>query len=344
VALEATFQSGNLKAWFRASADFLAQWHPFHFDARAGVSVGVSYRLDLGFTTATLSVEIGADLHLYGPPTGGEVSVDWYVISFSIPFGPRPLPQPPTVGWTGFRELLPPDNALLALDARGLRQETQGGEWMARPDEVGFTTRAAIPATRLDLAMPAGGPRTHAEARAKLSIRPMGARDVETPQTLTVRRDGAVLDLRAEGWTVESETQGQPEALWGAPLAGARPTAPSAALLPGCLAGYRVQAPRAAAGATPGPIDVERELSYEPVATKTALAFHPATQQGGPAPVADPANVVRAIAAGAADGTARGDAFAALAALGAAPATAGSLAGVARDAALIFAEPPLRAA
>jgi hypothetical protein len=341
VSLEATFHSGDLRAWFRAGADFLAHWHPFSFEATIGVSVGASYRMDLWLTTVTVSVEIGADLHMWGPPTGGEVYVDWYIISFTIPFGSNAGSRAKSLDWKGFRELLPPDDSLLTLSADGI-QKTGAGEWVARPDELAFSTRSAIPASELRLGVPGGTTARHS-AGSPLAIRPMNTAGVTTPKTLTVTRDGAVVDLVGDGWSVESEAQRHPEAMWGTPLGDARPRA-EAVMLPAQLTGFRVRPPKAHAGSTPGPVDVKRDLSYEPVSTTTGLAFS-STQQGGLAAAPD-ATTVAAIAAGASGAEAdqaRAAVFAALGALGVAPATAGSLAGVAHDAAQLFSDPPLRA-
>ena len=85
--LQATYQSGNLKAWFDAHADFIVRWKPFWFDADIGIVIGASYTIDWGFTTSTISVELGCDLELWGPPTGGSATLDFYVISITIPFG-----------------------------------------------------------------------------------------------------------------------------------------------------------------------------------------------------------------------------------------------------------------
>jgi len=60
--LDATFQSGNLKAWFDAHADVIVRWKPFWFDADIGITIGASYKIDLLFTTATLSIELDAIL------------------------------------------------------------------------------------------------------------------------------------------------------------------------------------------------------------------------------------------------------------------------------------------
>lgn len=104
--LELTFADGPLKAWLRAKADVLLYWKPFYLLADVSVSVGVSFRIHALFVDVTLSVEIGAEFHLWGPPIGGSVHVDWYVISFTISFG-EGRQQPEELTWSEFREMLP---------------------------------------------------------------------------------------------------------------------------------------------------------------------------------------------------------------------------------------------
>ncbi|HEY7428877.1 MAG TPA: DUF6603 domain-containing protein [Gemmataceae bacterium] len=70
-SLSATFEAGPLKAWFDAWADFLMEWKPFHFDVDIGIDVGASCRVDALFVHTTFTVELGASLHLWGPPIGG---------------------------------------------------------------------------------------------------------------------------------------------------------------------------------------------------------------------------------------------------------------------------------
>ncbi|HEX4832094.1 MAG TPA: DUF6603 domain-containing protein [Trebonia sp.] len=95
--LSATFTAGPVKAWFDVGVDFLIAWAPFHYEAHAWVTIGCS--VDLGLFT--LSVQIGADLQLWGPAFGGEALVDLDVVSFTIAFGaPRAAPAP--VGWAAF--------------------------------------------------------------------------------------------------------------------------------------------------------------------------------------------------------------------------------------------------
>ncbi|KAL7276584.1 hypothetical protein RUND412_000426 [Rhizina undulata] len=86
--LHAALSLGPLDAFFDAYADFLINYKPFNFMADGGVSVGVRFTLDLWIVTVHISVEIGAQLHLVGPPLSGTVHVDFWVFGFDINFGP----------------------------------------------------------------------------------------------------------------------------------------------------------------------------------------------------------------------------------------------------------------
>ena len=86
--LNLQYKSGNLKAWFSAQADMLISWKPFYYDIYIGVSVGASYKVDLWLVSKTFSIELGAELNIWGPPTGGKVRVSWWIISFTVYFGP----------------------------------------------------------------------------------------------------------------------------------------------------------------------------------------------------------------------------------------------------------------
>lgn len=110
-SLEAVYQSGNLKAWFTAYADFLIMWNPFYYDIRVGVSVGASYTVKFIWTT-TFKVELGADVHIWGPAMAGSATVHWWVISFTVRFGATGTNPNDTriIGWNEFEPyFLPKD-------------------------------------------------------------------------------------------------------------------------------------------------------------------------------------------------------------------------------------------
>ncbi|KAI1171807.1 hypothetical protein F4777DRAFT_593405 [Nemania sp. FL0916] len=85
--LHAAFYAGPLSAWFDAFADFLINYKPFYFNMQAGLSVGVGFSIDIWFIHIRISVEIGAQLYLWGPPIAGRVHVDFWIVGFDINFG-----------------------------------------------------------------------------------------------------------------------------------------------------------------------------------------------------------------------------------------------------------------
>jgi hypothetical protein len=119
--LDATWSSGNLKAWFSAGVDFLLGWRPFHYEADAYVHIGVSLKLDLLFTTVTITIHVGVDLSIWGPPFGGKATIDLDIISFTIRFGAEPRRE--TVDWSGFKgSFLPAGTDQAAAPAQPVRQ------------------------------------------------------------------------------------------------------------------------------------------------------------------------------------------------------------------------------
>ena len=83
----AIFQSGGIRAWFVAYADFLMSWQPFYYTAQMGIALGIDLALSIGSITISIQIELSVQLQLWGPPLGGEAIVDLTVISFRIPFG-----------------------------------------------------------------------------------------------------------------------------------------------------------------------------------------------------------------------------------------------------------------
>ncbi len=124
--LELTFSDGPLKAWLKAQADVILYWNPFYLIADVSISVGVSFRMHLLFVDVTISAEIGATFHLWGPPIGGSVRIDWYVISFTIGFGARPE-IPDELSWEKFREMLPHKTEKIPAAAQHLRSHPHAG-------------------------------------------------------------------------------------------------------------------------------------------------------------------------------------------------------------------------
>ncbi|KAI1819780.1 putative transcriptional activator srcap-like protein [Xylaria intraflava] len=85
--LHAALHAGPLEAWFDAFADFLINYEPFHFLAEIGIDVGVRFNIDVWFVHTHISVDVGADLTMWGPPLAGRVHINLKVVKFDMNFG-----------------------------------------------------------------------------------------------------------------------------------------------------------------------------------------------------------------------------------------------------------------
>ncbi|KAI8207724.1 hypothetical protein K4K52_002067 [Colletotrichum sp. SAR 10_76] len=129
--LHASFSAGPIAAWFDAFADFLINYKPFHFIGHVSIAVGVSFNIDFLFIHTHISVEIGADLTLWGPPLAGTVHVDLWVASFSIDFGAAQN-SPESVDLYAFYLLVLPASL---RQASGLTPDQEKAEVSRPPNE-----------------------------------------------------------------------------------------------------------------------------------------------------------------------------------------------------------------
>jgi hypothetical protein len=257
-ALQATYQSGDLKAWFDAQADFLIAWNPFHYDIYISVNIGASYTLHL-IVTKTVSIELGCSLHIWGPRLQGVVHVRWYIISFSISFGDgnsnpnqpttidqycdfynyflnpqkQPCVPPPS---NMFADLTAAPNAVagsanteqsvctttVAAGLLGQFDDPQMGKvWVVRADEFVLTTGTTIPATEVIYSGGGISADNVVQGATSLGIRPMGFTLISTPHTVSIQYLGTQtqpLDL-ARDWTPATGPSGVPANTSGVPAA-----------------------------------------------------------------------------------------------------------------------------
>jgi len=103
---KATANLGPISAWFYAGVDFYIGWKPFHYEADAGIQIGASFTIDLGFVKTKITIHVGVQLNIWGPSFGGNARVDLDIISFTISFGAAPTPAP-ALDWSEFQAFLP---------------------------------------------------------------------------------------------------------------------------------------------------------------------------------------------------------------------------------------------
>lgn len=341
--LSVTYQQGDLRAWFRAWANMLLYWNPFHFDVEIGITVGASYRLDLWFTTQTISVELGADLHLWGPETGGEVTVHWWVISFTIGFGASPTGNPPPLTWTEFQPQLPPASDVVkifpvtGLAPNGQTDINSSDPWVARPSGFTFNTMSSVPNSQLQL----GTAGTSFKSGDLVNIRPMQQTGLTSTQKLIVTHNGTEIDLVADGWTIAELTQNVAKALWGTGPQGQMDPG-TAQLVPNQLVGFTVTAPTDPATSSPGPVN-EQYLAYTTLNPPGTLPIGPGRPAQGPVAQTSTTTIalIESEIASTTTTTARGNLFTALGNLGINPVTNGDMTNYANVAGALFTNEPL---
>jgi hypothetical protein len=232
--LKATWQSGDISAWFDAQADFLMRFKPFQYSVEIGVSIGVSLTVDLLVTTLRITVHAGVSLTLWGPPFGGTARIDLSVISFTLGFG-APLEPPRKVLWPEFcQSFLPPANkserdgivvraggtvrtdSLIKISAvQGLLRTVKIGDtegWIVDPGSLRIVITTQVPSTSAEVVTsttvtPPGRWNT------RLGIGPMGAEagTLDSALTIAVKRGDAP---DTDPWTATATTGGVPKALY----------------------------------------------------------------------------------------------------------------------------------
>ncbi len=103
--MEATYGPDWIQLWFTAYCDFLVSWDPFHYDIIVGVEVGARFRIEIcffGCVHISVSVSLGAELHIDGPPLHGILKVDLAIATVTVEFGDTARPKPPQLNWDQF--------------------------------------------------------------------------------------------------------------------------------------------------------------------------------------------------------------------------------------------------
>lgn len=333
-ALDVAYHAGHLKAWLRAYADALIWFKPFSFDLEIGISVGVSYTLTVLGVSKTLSAELGAELHLWGPPTAGEVTIHWWVISFSVSFGEGEPHKREALKWAEFEELLPPPREAIQVTPVAEVRAPSEGDWIAAAHGFAFKTTVAMPATELR----GGSAGAHSEkAEGKLSIQPMQAPGVSAVHTVKVTRAGKEIELG--DWKLTPVTRDVPKALWGEGDGGQLEDGEKQ-LVPGQLLGYTVTAPPPKSGGGPEAVEDPAAMAADPLA-QGGLPIAPGDAATGPVAHADDGSIATIAGAIGERESAREALLAGLAELGRTKLPDDSLKGFAAKAGHTFSDPPL---
>lgn len=271
-SLSVTYDSGCIKAWFDIYTDIVIWYNPFHFVADIGVDLGASVTVDLFGASTTISVDVGADLTLWGPATGGTVTVHLWIISFTIDFGADESSGQDKQSWSDFIQVLPAAENVVkhqvvtgllagAAPASGEGSQTTSTSdqpWVVRADAFEFTSEASIPLTELYIA----GDDSFNKDGSGLNIKPMQETDLTSTMTLSIISEETQDDVLNDSWYIEYLYKSLPSALWGTGSSTELPDGDQ--LIADQLTGFRIKVPPPTLGASTGDIDL-KWLQYDPL-------------------------------------------------------------------------------
>lgn len=222
-SLQATWQSGKLKAWFSESADFIIAWKPYYYEASTQIEVGVSYTYK-AFGTHKLDVDVSAGLDVKGPDFSGSVHIDIKITSFTIRFGDNQS-SPKPISWDAFVQSFLSTDQSGALTTQSLaasgglsagQVNSQSADTLlADPTSISFDTDSRIPLTSITVA---GGP-SFTATNTDFGVAPVGIKSGQISSELRLSlttKDGKT--NMASQFDFAIITKNLPRGLWGTSL------------------------------------------------------------------------------------------------------------------------------
>lgn len=244
VEYKLSFLRASLTLW----ADMIISWAPFYYQIDAGIRVAIEARIKIAFVRVHFSLEMGAELHIWGPPFAGEVYVDWTIFSFTIPFGSSKKQLPAPLSWKEFTGSFIPEkkqeNSNVA-ETQPLETRISGGVikqykdaagnvvTIANPYELVLTVETLIPVKQFSIKDESNAFKpvddntlmetadsqmftTYSKRTTRLGIKPMDMRELNSTLQSWVEKKTS-----ATGWTVQPmnvmcSAKGVADALWGA--------------------------------------------------------------------------------------------------------------------------------
>lgn len=297
--LSAVYHSGNLKAWFDMYADIIIWYNPFHFIADIGINIGASYKVDLLFCSKTFSAELGADLMLWGPPTGGMVTIHWFIISFTVDFGADLSTGLDKQIWNDFIKVLPAPNDVVKItllkgllegpvpadSGDGLTVSSDAQQiWVVRADSFQFTTNSSVPLSELCI----GTDTTPVKTGSPLNIKPMQSTGLSAKKTLAIVSKETGNNVLNSTWDIEFINSNVPSALWGTGSSKELPSGPQ--LVANQLTGFQIKVPSPSLGSGTGDINIKEDLQYDPL-TPGVSPLKLGLDAQGPVPAASDATI-----------------------------------------------------
>jgi hypothetical protein len=218
--LEANWLSGSVHAWFKLGADFLIAWKPYHYEITAYVDMGVEVTFEF-FGTQHISIDVGADLSIWGPEFSGEATIHLWIISFTVKFGADTSHTPSPIKWEEFKSsFLPAEENVCSVAVTGglIGKNSQDAKDLGVINPKGFSLaiNTVIPLKEARYVRESGSVEIHLGTRplGQCGIAPMAvkAADLTSKQTITIKREGKFVSDEFDYTPIFKNV---PTGLWG---------------------------------------------------------------------------------------------------------------------------------
>ncbi|KAF4497945.1 hypothetical protein FAGAP_5892 [Fusarium agapanthi] len=220
-----SYKNGRCGAHFDFRTDLILWLHPLQYDARFFVSAGLSYEASALVFTVPLKITLSAELHISGPPFGGEVFFEWTVVSFSVKFGEQ-LKGVGKLGFTDFLDVVhrkSETDHVLSLESGAIVPsklqndvQTPRSVWTVRGGSFAFTVTSRVPTKRIKFLNASDRDK---EFDGRIFARPMQL-PADSPglsanmEVSIVKMNGHTED-QVKGFTFEAIHEQLPASLWG---------------------------------------------------------------------------------------------------------------------------------
>ncbi len=256
---EVLFKTSVVKASIVLWADMLIFWAPFQYTIDVGITIKIEANIKIAFVRVHFSLEMTAQLHIWGPPFAGEAYVDWTIFSFTIPFGDHAKKAPEKLTWSEFSSGFVPQkkvgtgpDPINVTISNGLI-DVKGEEKfpVINPQGLAISIDSFIPVTELkvnqeaidDLALMTTATQniSYDQRQKAIGIRPCGfdAESIDLKMNIRVSLEGEEMEM-----TFICVAKGVAEALWGAKASTSNNNNPGRSkVIKNVLTGLILQAP-----------------------------------------------------------------------------------------------------
>lgn len=288
-----SFLRASLTLW----ADMIISWAPFYYQIDAGIRVAIEARIKIAFVRVHFSLEMGAELHIWGPPFAGEVYVDWTIFSFTIPFGSNKKQLPDPLSWKEFTGSFIPEkkqDGSVVAETQPLETRISGGVikqykdstgkviTIANPYELVLTVETLIPVKQFGVKdqsnafkiiddntlMETGDSQmftTYSMRNTNMGIKSMDLRELDSTLQSWVEKKSSPSTWDVQPMNVMCTAKGMADALWG-PEKATTAKVPESKIIKDAMTGAQFHSPEQSS--TPAFVEKNIEKDFKSLVIK----------------------------------------------------------------------------